>query len=248
MMSLRPFFNTTPAPVPSVSLTNKLEPLVTVKSVSSSTLSKVPEVFAPKVGITPPLLEIVPPLMVPATSASGPVAEVSASVLPLLFITPVRFTVPPTRVKPLAKFTAAVVKLPPRFSVPPSALIWPPTFVQLVPAIDNVLPVSTCNRPPALLARPVMFTKPPAVALTVPVLLNVPASIVKVVPAVSAMMLPRLFTPRLPRPISPPCVPCTVMFEPMVSVSPPLLANMRPKLEIPLKITSAVPPASAAKV
>ena len=123
MMSLRPFFNTTPAPVPSVSLTNKLEPLVTVKSVSSSTLSKVPEVLVPKVGSTPPLSLIVPPLIVPATSANGPVAEVSAKVLPVLFITPVRFTVPPLRVKPLAKFKLAVVNVPPRFSVPPNALI-----------------------------------------------------------------------------------------------------------------------------
>ena len=222
---------------------------MTVKSVSSSTtLSKVPELLIPSVGLTPPLSVIVPPLMVPPSKISGPLAGVSASTSPLLSINPVKFTVPPLRVNPFARFRPAVVKLLPRFSVPPSTLIWPPTFVQLLPAIDSVLLLSTCNTPPALLTSPVMLARPPPVALTVPVLVNVLGSIVNVLPRVSAMMLPWLLMPRLPRPISPLWLPRTVMFEPIVSVSPPLLANIRPKTPVPSNNTSAVPPASALRV
>ena len=120
---LRPFLTMTPLPVARLSLTNKVEPLVTVKSVSSSTLSKVPEVLAPNTGVMPPLSEMVPPRSVPPTKVSTPLAAFKAKVSPLLFITPVRFTVPALRVNPLARFKPAVVNVPPRLSVPPKALI-----------------------------------------------------------------------------------------------------------------------------
>ena len=104
MKILRPFFKIRPF------LTNKDEPLVMVKSVSRMTPFSVPDVLPPSTGATPPLSEIVPPVIMPGlTKRITPLLEVSARVSPLLLRLPVIFTVPPLLVKRLARLSEAVV-------------------------------------------------------------------------------------------------------------------------------------------
>ena len=191
MKILRPFFRIRPF------CTNKVEPLTTVKSISSVTPLMVPELLPARTGTTPPLSEIVPPVITPVLSKRmTPLFVVSASVLPVLLRLPLMLTVPPLLAKPLARLSEAVLKLPPRFMVPFCTSKAPLAVLLQVSPSDNTPPAAR-STPSFTQFRPLMF-KVPALAITVPL----------------------IFKPRDARPSSPPTLPRTVTPGPKVSTSP----------------------------
>src|SRR5688572_15196565 len=91
-----------------------------------------------------PLATTLPPLIVPSDMFQFPVAGLSVSVLPVLFIVPSRLTVPPVREKP-AKLNPPVLNVPPRPSVALSiesvpALLQLPAKLRVVPPAAAIEP------------------------------------------------------------------------------------------------------------
>src|SRR5262249_20346661 len=140
----------------------------------------------------------------------GPVLPFNSSVPPVLFRVPVRLMVPPLRVYAPR---AAVLNVPPRFSVESASVIWP-VFDQLLPPRASVPPLRAARVAALLQPVPLRLNAPPAPATIIPRLRKVPD--------------------KLPWP------PCTVTFGPMVSVGPP--ATLKVFESLPPNTTAPTPP------
>ena len=146
------------------------------------------------VSTVPSVLMMVPPRMVPLTLFRPPVLKTPAlpmsSVCAELFKTPVMLIKPPVRVK---LPSTGVLKLPPRFSVPPDRLK-PPVLVPLVP--DKFMMPPETLRAPALLQFVELRVVVPAEVDSVPpaALEKLVTLMVDVVAAVLWLMVPRLIT------------------------------------------------------
>ena len=153
----------------------------------TATLASVPPLLVVD-RIEPAVWLTVPPLIVPPNRFQVPVAASRVSVEAALFKVPLRFTVPPVRVKP-AKLKPEVENVPPRLKVAevidtvPAELHEPPKV--------RVLPLAAVIEA-GLVQLLALTVRVPAVACNVALLVNVLLLIVSVRPAASAVIRPSL--------------------------------------------------------